>query len=522
MTRVIGLGEGAVDRVDPRQVVNNAGGYTFEVDAWGRLDRFLILGSEGGTYYASERKLTRENAGVVTELVRQDGARVIRRVVEVSEAGRAPKNDPAILALAIAARADDPATRAAAYAALPRVCRIGTHLYHFAAYMNQTGGWGRGLRTAIARWFTSKTADDAAFQMIKYQSRDGWSAKDLLRLSHVKPPTPAHDALFRWVTRDDAAAPGAPDMVHAYAKMVAATDVRDVCRLITDHRLQREMVPTTWLDKPEVWAALLPNLGLTALIRNLATLTRVGVIAPLADAVSGITARLTDATAIAKARVHPIQFLSALKTYASGHGVRGSGTWVPNQSIIDALDAGFYASFASVVPTGLRTLLAIDVSGSMTGGVIAGVPGLDPRTAAAAMAMATVRTEPRHHLLGFSHRLVDIPVSARHRLDDVVRIMDNMPFGSTDCALPFTWAKEGRKEVDSFAVYTDNETWYGSVHPHVALKTYRRATGLAARSAVVGFTATEFTIADPSDAGMMDFVGFDAAAPAIMAEFFRS
>jgi 60 kDa SS-A/Ro ribonucleoprotein len=38
---------------------------------------------------------------------------------------------------------------------------------------------------------------------------------------------------------------------------------------------------------------------------------------------------------------------------------------------------------------------------------------------------------------------------------------------------------------------------------------------------VVGMTATEFTIADPSDAGMLDVVGFDAAAPAVMADFSR-
>ena len=44
------------------QVPNSAGGYAYPVDDWVRLDRFLILGPEGGSYYASERKLTIENA----------------------------------------------------------------------------------------------------------------------------------------------------------------------------------------------------------------------------------------------------------------------------------------------------------------------------------------------------------------------------------------------------------------------------------------------------------------------------
>jgi len=35
------------------QVPNSAGGFAFGVDDWTRLDRFLILGAEGGSYYAS-------------------------------------------------------------------------------------------------------------------------------------------------------------------------------------------------------------------------------------------------------------------------------------------------------------------------------------------------------------------------------------------------------------------------------------------------------------------------------------
>ena len=114
------------------QVPNNAGGFAFPVDDWMRLDRFLILGSEKGTYYVGETALTRENAAAVMRCLAEDGARVVRRVVEVSDSGRAPKNDPAIFVLAMAAGLGSPETRRAALAALPHVCRIGTHLLHFA------------------------------------------------------------------------------------------------------------------------------------------------------------------------------------------------------------------------------------------------------------------------------------------------------------------------------------------------------------------------------------------------------
>ncbi len=110
----------------PGTVPNSAGGYAFAVDDWARLDRFLILGSEGGSYYAGERALTRDNAQAVLRAIASDGVRAVARIVEVSEGGRAPKNEPALFALALAASAADLATRQAALAALPRVARTGT------------------------------------------------------------------------------------------------------------------------------------------------------------------------------------------------------------------------------------------------------------------------------------------------------------------------------------------------------------------------------------------------------------
>ena len=43
--------------------------YAFALDDWTRLDRFLILGAEGGSYYAGERTLTRDNAAAVLRVL---------------------------------------------------------------------------------------------------------------------------------------------------------------------------------------------------------------------------------------------------------------------------------------------------------------------------------------------------------------------------------------------------------------------------------------------------------------------
>ncbi len=53
----------------PQQVPNNAGGFVWSVDEMTRLRRFLILGTESGTYYVGEKELTLENAKAVVELL---------------------------------------------------------------------------------------------------------------------------------------------------------------------------------------------------------------------------------------------------------------------------------------------------------------------------------------------------------------------------------------------------------------------------------------------------------------------
>lgn len=516
------------------QVVNSAGGFVFALDKWAKLDRWLILGCEGGSYYASERKMTLDNAKTLTECLAEDGLRTVRRIVEISEAGRAPKNEPAIFALAIAAGSQDQATRKAALTALPVICRTGTHLFHFARDVEGFRKWGRGLRTAIGSWYNDKSADKVAYQAVKFQQRDGFSHRDLLRLAHPKAASAQHNAVFRWIVGGTAALDkesgkgGAlsyadlPELIRGFEMSRSAKDVKELCALIREYKLTHEMILSDWKNRAEVWDALLADMPVTAMIRSLAKMTQVGLLKPMSDASRKVVSVLSDEGRIRKARVHPIAILSALKVYQQGHGQKGSLTWSPVREIVDALDNAFYASFRAIEPTGKRHLLALDVSGSMTCGEIAGVPGLNPRVASSAMAMVTARTEAAFSVVGFTGSLTPLDISPRQRLDDVLKKVDNLSFGSTDCSLPMTWALKNKVDVDTFVVYTDNETWSGSVHPFQALREYRQKTGRAAKLIVVGMTATGFSIADPNDAGMMDVVGFDTAAPQVMADFARA
>jgi 60 kDa SS-A/Ro ribonucleoprotein len=531
----------------PGQVPNSAGGFAWAVDAWTRLRRFLVLGSEGGSYYASEWTLTRKNAKAVEECVREDGVRAVAEIVRVSTEGRAPKNDPALYALALAAGLGDIETRRAALAALPQVARTGTHLFQFALFVEGFRGWGRSLRRAVGRWYAAQSVDALAYQAVKYRQRAGVTHRDLLRLAHPARRVGAgnpelevsdeHARLFEWIVRGGDT-DGLPRLVEGFARAQEAATARETAALIREFRLPREALQPEHLTSPEVWEALLDEMPMTALIRNLATMTRVGVLAPGSAGTSKAVAQLGDAARIRKARVHPIAVLAALRTYASGRGFRGRGEWNPVREIVDALDTAFYTAFGNVEPAGKRLLLALDVSGSMTGGDVAGVPGLSPRDASAALALVTAATETQYELIGFfagrggwktgtnrhgwgADGLTPLAISPRQRLNDAVKAVSDLPFGGTDCALPMLYAQAQKQEIDTFVIYTDSETWAGDIHPAQALRDYRHASGIDARLVVVGMVSNGFSIADPHDPGMLDVVGFDTATPQLISDFAR-
>ena len=519
------------------QVPNSAGGYAWPVDKWARLDRFLVLGSEGGTFYVGERTLTQENALGVIECLAEDGVRTVARIVEVSVAGRAPKNDPALFALAIAAGLGDGPTKAAVWEALPKVARTATHLFHWLQYIKAFRGWGRGVRRAVADWYTAKPAMDIGYQVLKYPSRDGWAHRDALRLAHPKAPTVAHDLVFRYATKgwEGVLALAGVDDMEVIQTIEAVQALRHqapglAAQSIVRHGLTREMVPTELLTHAVVWEALLQRMPLTAMIRNLGVMTKVGLLGPMSDAVMTVTAALGDRAKLKAARLHPIALLVAQKTYAQGRGMKGSGSWSPVPQVVDALDRAFYLAFESAPATGQRIMLALDVSGSMAAPVL-GMDFLSCREASAAMALVTAASEPRHMFTAFTagsyksmyanlgSGLSPLAISPRERLDDVVRSISGLNFGGTDCALPMIEALKHQWPIDLFVIYTDSETWAGTIHPSQALREYRERMGIKAKLVVVAMTSNGFTIADPDDGGMLDVVGFDTATPQVIADF---
>jgi 60 kDa SS-A/Ro ribonucleoprotein len=547
---------------------SHQGGAVFKADKWVRLRRFLILGSETGSIYQSQKQLLIQNVKVVQECLAEDADRTLDEISDVSENGRAAKPDAAILALAMASVVADDDTRREAYYSVSQVCRTGTHLLHFAAYRKALGGgWGRGMRGAVGEWFLDKTPRDLAYQAVKYSSRDGWALRDLLRLAH---PTPVitgqqQNFLLRYITQGQGAlveladslhrqnsAPSYPDwatflmaveVIKRYAaEKYTAQELTEICDLIREYRIPREALPTQILNEPDVWLAMLldGHMPLHAMIRNLGKMSSIGLLrGDLAE--QEVLKAMDSPGRLRTARVHPLAILNAFAVYNSGKGLKGSLRWSPSKKIVNALDEAFYMAFGTITPSNARIRLAVDVSGSMHSARVSGMEAISAATGAAAMALITAATEPRADIVAFSHTMVPLEISPDMRLDAVLAKMNAIPYGGTIVSLPIMdAAQQGIRDIEAFVTYTDSETfngyqgWGGFVStswgprsrerveiPTVsaALRNYRERNGKSTRNAVVAFSTNDITVADPADPGQLDVAGFDTATPQLISDF---
>ncbi|KAJ8270287.1 hypothetical protein GJAV_G00112560 [Gymnothorax javanicus] len=517
---------------------NPAGVCCCEITDMTRLRRFLCYGSEGGTYSIKERRLGMEDATVLMRLIEEGrGCDIVQEIKKFSLDCRAARTVPALFALAVCSQHCDAKTKQAAFKAFKDIFRLPTHLFTFIQFKKdlkdgmKCGIWGRALRKVVADWYNEKDAMSLARAVTKCKKRTGWSHQDLLRLSHMKPSNEAIAVVSKYITKgwkevqssygDKENAEETTRLLHyleAVEKAKHSEDQLEIVHLIELHGLEKEQLLTNHLKSKEVWKALLMEMPVAEVLQNLGKITADQVLEPGSSDIAALCERLQNDTVLKKANLHPFHVLVALHAYKRGHGSRGKLKWEPDEGIIQALDKAFYKCFLNVEATGRRIVLGVDVSAPMnTTGL--GSP-IDPATTAAAMSMVVAQTEVDSQILVFSEGAVSpCAVAADMTLTEVREKMLKIPSLSTDCALPVLWATEKGKVVDVFIVLTNNDAWFGKIHPVEALKMHRQKMGVFSKLVVCGLSSNSLGVADPDDRGMLEMCGFDSGALEVLNSF---
>ncbi|MEB3180039.1 MAG: TROVE domain-containing protein [Nostocaceae cyanobacterium] len=496
-----------------------SGGYMFDAGIWQMLRRCLLIGTAQSTYYAGKHELTEDFIVTVEQAVAEDPNRVAEEILYASD-GRAINNSAPILALVLLSMGQSPEAKKAFMEIFPQVVRTGSHFYEWLNYTKAWRGFGKVVREAGKAWLSREDVKGLAYQLLKYQQRLGFSHRDALRLFHVKPTSEDHQMLYNWVVK------GWEDLPeHIPSEPLAQIwwyewlkrNPEKTHEAILQGRLTHEMAaPVSKMDKA-AWQLLFNEMPIGAMLRNLGSLTELGVLQVHEKKnLQRVETVLNSKEHLRKGRIHPIDVLKALKTYQSGGSLgRSQKTWTPVPRILDILEKAVELSFDVVEPTGKVFMHAVDVSGSMSCGVVQSV-GLNCCEIATAMALVTAKAEKNYMIRGFAHEFRDLGITAKDSFSSALQKASNQNFGGTDASVAYEWMIQNKFKADVICFWTDSESWAGYKHPSQALAEYRRKVNPDIKAVYITLAPYQITLVDPKDPLSWDMGGFDPSMPRII------
>jgi hypothetical protein len=355
----------------------------------------------------------------------------------------------------------------------------------------------RGIADAARRLYTERAA-------LRYDGRSRQvRMADVVEMTHPSPRDDRQSALFKYLLdrrhHDDARADA------EVLPVLAAAAALDVVPMDDRRAVLRARGPAAlgeagfswerlsgWLPggmDAEAWEAVIPSMGVMALLRNLRNFDHAGI---SEAAIEAVVAKITDAEQIAKARLFPYQVWAAYKHAPSDNWKRALGRTLEHTAgNIPALDG---------------TLVVIDTSGSMQAAV-SGRSAMQRVEVAAVMAMATAKRASNVDVViyGQSNKLVKRleGMSVLGGVDNVVRSVGSVghaTYGHTAIAQWFDPKRHQRA-----VIFTDDQQ-HDSGHvrlDHVPLiytfnlAGYRPSalpTGERGRYTIGGFSDATFTV----------------------------
>ncbi|MFF4886531.1 TROVE domain-containing protein [Streptomyces nigra] len=294
----------------------------------------------------------------------------------------------------------------------------------------------RGIADAVRRLYSGKS-------LLKYDTASkGYRFGDILNLTHAAPDPakPWQGELFRYALdrrhHPETAVPPVSDAVLTAHRELMAVPVGQRRALVTSEGGAERLAAAGmtwealagWLQGPmdkAAWEAVIPSMGVMALVRNLRNFDEAGV----SDEVAArVAARISDPAEVARSRQFPFRYLAA-------HRHAPSLRWAY------PLEQALGHSLANVPALPGRTLILVDRSGSMFWSRLSDRSELNRADAAAIFGTA---------------------LALRARKADLVE------FGSTSAAVPFRAGESVLKILGRFGDLGGTDTT-GAVRAH-----YRR------------------------------------------------
>ncbi|XP_061178991.1 RNA-binding protein RO60-like [Saccostrea echinata] len=445
-----------------------------------KLKQFLILGGPNSVYHphSVSHSSTKIDLSFIHRLIAGGrGKDVVRVIKQYSLEGRAAKQNAILRALAVCSTSSDLVTKREANRIIPDVCRIFDHLIKFIKFSQEDAvgkKWGRARRKAISNLYNNYPGGPMklAYHVTKYRKRGNMSHKDVIRLAHVKPFNQEVQYILGYIIRGLNGANlnihhPSPELesVKNYIQGVEEArrcrtrgDEAHLIHLIETHQLCHEHVRKEFLNKPEIWHALLQHMPIHAVIRNLNSLASNEVFNLYDGDVNIVAQKLNDLGLLNEARVHPFEILTAYFQHKSGERTARGNVFTPSETILCALEEAFYKSLKPRTDIfearSVRMAFGIDLTISPSDCVVSAK--ITSRQAVTGILLELIRYVNTYHVLPFgaSDICSPLPISPDDRLQNVENSLFVGGVESSNLTKPIDFAIRNQLEVNVFVLFT--------------------------------------------------------------------
>jgi 60 kDa SS-A/Ro ribonucleoprotein len=416
--------------------VNKEGFVAFEKDLEEKYLQTLLTNTFGKTFYTTEREVVSESIKLHNDMVNKDPAFMANALVYARNEGYM-RSQP-IYGLAVLARkgATDAKAGLAESAARDHFKRIFNHviktpkdLLDFVTVVDTMRGWGNSIRKQVRQWLSDKMS---VYWAIKYGSlKSGtFTLRDVYRICHPKAMTGSKFGIVNYLVRGETKIEH-PDLdpILCFEKLKTATDAETKVQLITQGRLPHE-VATTFAGKDrKVWEAIVPQMPIFALLKNLATIERNEVVK---ESKMKIESTFSNEHQIRKSKILPFRFLSAMEK-------------VSTPFIKDSLRDGLELSFHNLPEIVGSSVVFLDISGSMKNLI----------KTASVFAVALMKKIEEGKLYLFNTSIQEYQISKRDSLlTQAERIKVS---GGTETSVTINALLRNNEKYDNIIMFTDEQ-----------------------------------------------------------------
>ena len=414
---------------------NEAGGRAYTLSPKQQLAQLAATGCFNDTFYASAETQLEQILNVAQKI---EPLFIAKTAIYARECGYM-KDMPALLLAMLAER--DVALCAQIF---DRVIDGGKMLRNFAQMVRSgvTGrkSFGTRPKKLIQQWLLAANEK----QLLQAAIGNKPSLADVVKMVHPKPREAWRAAWFAWLIGKPYERAALPPLPRAFE----------------DYKAQRSGklpdVPFQLLTALELdtaaWAQIAHNGSWQQVRQSLNTFARHGVFRD-DSIVWEVVAKLTDASAIAKARVMPYQLLTAYQAADSA---------LP-PAIREALQDAMEIAVQNVPRLAGNIVVCPDVSGSMNSSVTGYRQGATSATrcvdVAALVSAAMLRHNPQARVLPFDTRVAKIQLNPRDSIMTNAEKLAQLCGGGTSCSAPLAWLNREKAPVDLLLMISDNESW---------------------------------------------------------------